>query len=294
MFKAEASIEDLGRRLAEAERRLANLPAAAAFKEAEASIERLRRQTVTTEKLLTRPPGVPPPETMRLASPAVSVVVPTYNRARIVGDAIASVLGQSFSDWELIIVDDGSADDTGAMVTRVFSDTRIRYVRQDHAGPSAARNRGIREARAGLVSFLDSDNLYYPDFLAAAVDAFRADPTLDVVYGALVSEHHPQLKGTRIMWRPFDRNDLLRGNFIDTNTLACRKSALEAAGGWDEALFGLEDWDLVIRLTGEKPAQPIPVLAAYYRVMDSIRIRDGASAAECYAAFRQKHGPPPP
>ena len=95
-----------------------------------------------------------------------------------------------------------------------------------------------------------------------------------------------------MLWRLFERNELLKANFVDTNTLICRRSVLEAVGGWDEALTALEDWDLVLRLTTDKPARPIPVLAAYYRVMDSIRLLDTISPAERHAALRKKHGPP--
>ena len=231
--KAEAAIGDLRRQIAEAGKVVRGLSASsnAALKKSAAAIEELRRQAAVNEKLLTRAPLTVPPNAPSFPSPAVSVILPSFNRAGLVGDAIASVLGQTFTDWELIVVDDGSADDTGATIARTFSDPRIRYFAQEHAGASAARNRGIREGRAGLVAFLDSDNLYYPRFLAAAVDAFRADPLLTVGYGALVSKHH-DLSGTEILWRPFDRNDLLKTNFIDMNTLVCRKAAVEAVGGF--------------------------------------------------------------
>ena len=216
--------------------------------------------------------------------------MPTHNRARIVPDAIMSVVAQDLAQWQLIIVDDGSDDDTEAVVAPFLADPRIRYFRQAHAGAGAARNRGLREAGAPVVAFLDSDNLYFPGFLAAAVAAFQEEPTLATAYGILASRHHG-LVGTELLFRPFDREALLRGNFIDTNTLICRKSAVDAVGGFDELLERLEDWDLVLRLTADAPARPLPVLATYYRVMDTIRMTDRVPMGPALDIIARKLGP---
>jgi GT2 family glycosyltransferase len=220
-------------------------------------------------------------------SPAVSVILPTFNRARFVPDAIASVTGQTCADWELIIVDDGSDDDSAAAIRPFLADPRIRYLRQAHTGVCAARNLGLREARADIITFLDSDNLYFPGFLAGALAALRDDPGLSVAYGLLASAHHG-LGETELLLRPFNRADLELGNFIDTNALICRKSVVEDVGGFDEGLDLLEGWDLVLRLTAYAPARPLPVLAAYYRVVDLIRLTDITPAAPALARIRSK------
>jgi len=207
----------------------------------------------------------------RLRGPAISVITPTYNRAAHVVDAIASVVGQTEKAWELILVDDGGDDATEAVVEPFLADRRVRYMRQAHAGQSAARNRGLEAARAPLVAFLDSDNLFFPGFLATARAVFAADPGLDVAYGVLATRHHG--KGdTELMFRPFDRGELEIENYIDLNALVCRTEAIRRVGGFDEAMPALEDWDLALRLTADRPATPIAVLAAYYRSVDAQRV----------------------
>jgi glycosyltransferase involved in cell wall biosynthesis len=107
------------------------------------------------------------------ATPAISIVMPLYNKAGQVLKTIASVTAQTLSDWELVVVDDGSTDGGPALV-RALGDARIRVVSQANAGVSAARNRGIELARADLIAFLDADDLWLPQFLAAIL-ALQAD-----------------------------------------------------------------------------------------------------------------------
>jgi len=222
-----------------------------------------------------------------MATPAVSVIVPTFNRARFVPEAIASVIDQSWTDRELIIVDDGSTDDTAEVVTICCEDPRIRYLRRPHAGQSAARNKALREARGTLIAFLGCDNLFYPDFLAAAVAVLGAEPDLPAICGVLVTAHH-HLVGTELLFRPFDRATLIAANHIDLNTLVCRKSSLDRIGGFDESLRKLEDWHLVLRLTEDAPAKPVPVLAARDRMVDAIRISVSHPEEAAIEAIRRK------
>jgi glycosyltransferase involved in cell wall biosynthesis len=123
-----------------------------------------------------RPPGAAQ-RVNQMPSPIVSVILPTRDRAHCVADAIASVQAQHFTDWELIIVDDGSLDDTASVVEPFLDDRRIHYVEQAASGSCAARNHGQRLARGGLIAYLDSDNVWYPGFLSAAADtlAIRAN-----------------------------------------------------------------------------------------------------------------------
>jgi glycosyltransferase involved in cell wall biosynthesis len=204
-------------------------------------------------------------------SPIVSVILPTRDRARFIGEAIASVQAQSFADWELIIVDDGSTDDTAAAVAPYLADARIRYIGQPWKGASAARNHGLKLARGALIAYIDSDNFWYRDFLAAAVNELASDPAVDLVYGALVIDS-PHLGDTRLLWRPFDRDLLMSANYIDMNVIVHRKSLVERYGGFDEEISRVNDWDLILRYTGHVPPRPLPILAARYRVCDDIRL----------------------
>lgn len=220
-------------------------------------------------------------------SPQVTVILPTFNRARFVTEAITSVIDQTLANWELVVVDDGSTDDTEAAVAPFLEDSRIRYLQQERAGQSAARNRGLREARAPVVAFLDSDNLYFPGFLKAAAAAFRDNPQLSVAYGILATQHHG-LPGTELLFRPFDRDALCADNYVDVNTFICRKAAIDRVGGFDELLETHEDWDLLLRLTVDEPASPLPILSAYYRVVDAIRVTDTVRREPFVARIRSK------
>jgi MoaA/NifB/PqqE/SkfB family radical SAM enzyme len=222
----------------------------------------------------------------QLPSPVVSVILPTRNRARPLAEAIASVQAQSFKDWELIVVDDGSSDDTAATVSRLLSDRRIRFVTQPATGHSAARNHGLRMARGALVAYLDSDNLWYRHFLKAAVVAMAENPVVDCIYGALDSDAHDLPHS--IFFDRFDRSRLLRENFVDLNTFVHRRTLVESCGGFDESLTRFTDWDLVLRMTHHKPAMRVPVLAARYRVLDDQRISITTAAEPNYEAIRRK------
>lgn len=196
--------------------------------------------------------------------PTVTVVMPTRNRASVIADAIRSVQGQRWPDWELIVVDDGSNDDTASVVAEFLGDLRIRYVRQDQAGAASARNHALRLSRGALIAYLDSDNFWYPDYLRAAVAAFAADTTLESAYGAMLTESH-YAHGPIILFEPFDREQLEKGNFIDLNVFIHRRRLFERLGGFDEELSRLLDWDLTLRFTRDAPARRLPILAARYR-----------------------------
>jgi hypothetical protein len=222
-----------------------------------------------------------------LAAPVVSVVLPTRDRAASIGDAIKSVQAQSFADWELIIVDDGSRDRTSDVIAEFLTDRRIRYVVQEASGHAAARNRALRLSHGALIAYIDSDNLWYPHFLDVAIVALAALPEVDCVYGALVTEAHPQAPRT-ILFDAFDWDRLLRANYIDLNAVVHRESLMETYGGFDEGLNRLVDWDLLLRMTREKPASRVPVLAAHYRVVDDKRVSVTCPFESNYEAIQRK------
>jgi glycosyltransferase involved in cell wall biosynthesis len=121
-----------------------------------------------------------------MTAPLVSIVLPTYNRAAFLPQAFASIRAQELADWELVIVDDGSTDDTEAVVARLRRDVAqpVRYVRQANAGPYAARNAGLDLARGRAVAFFDSDDVWLPHHLRACDEALRDHPEVDWAYGA--------------------------------------------------------------------------------------------------------------
>ena len=192
------------------------------------------------------------------AHPTVSVVVPTYRRPEFLRRAVASVMSQSVTSWELIIVDDNDAAhedrrDTEAIVASYASDSRIRYVRHDrNRGGGAARNTGVRASTAPFVAFLDDDDEWHPEKLALQLDRIEGGP-IDV---ALVYCRVRVVRGEsgRVTIRPTDGRshtvrDLLRRNTIGTTScIMCRTSTLLEVGLFDEALPARQDQDVYVRL----------------------------------------------
>src|SRR5437763_548109 len=113
---------------------------------------------------------------MSLAQPLISVLVTTYNHEKYIGAAVASILGQSFGDFEAVVIDDGSTDATGAVV-RSFSDPRIRYLRQPNQGPSVATTTALAACRGKYLALMSGDDVLHPDRLQTQLEAYRRGPT---------------------------------------------------------------------------------------------------------------------
>jgi glycosyltransferase involved in cell wall biosynthesis len=186
-------------------------------------------------------------------APKVSVILPTYNRATLLGTAIESVLGQSFQDLELIVVDDGSADDTEKLVRRYQdSDARVRYLRQANRGISAAMNAGIHAASGQLIARLDSDDLWLPDLLETEVSILEARPEIGLVYsrGQWMDQDLNPLATTvgQTLHFPNDTlGSMLWGDATCNITVVARRECFDRAGFFDEALATSEDWDMWLR-----------------------------------------------
>jgi glycosyltransferase involved in cell wall biosynthesis len=191
--------------------------------------------------------------------PTVSVIIPTYNRAQLLVSAIESVLAQSVQDFEIIVCDDGSTDETAALVKQLGekSGGKIRYLALPHRGqPAATRNAGLATASGEFIALLDSDDLYLPHKLSLQLPAFEANPQVGVVYSnghffvdqpdkptGFVQDGLPTPSGM-----VFD--DLLRGNFLSTPVVLIRRSVLQQVGGYNEDphLLLSEDHELWLRL----------------------------------------------
>lgn len=181
--------------------------------------------------------------------PAVSIIVPAYNQSEYLGDAIRSALGQTHADLEVIVVDDGSTDETPA-VCQAFTDARLRYVWQANRGLSGARNTGIREARGEFLTFLDSDDQFLPDKLEQLLAAFEGDPGLGLVAGQAVLIDRLGRPIGEIFDRPLpaDPTELLLGNPLHVGSVLLRRDWQERVGLFDESLRSYEDWDMWLRL----------------------------------------------
>ena len=178
--------------------------------------------------------------------PAVSVVVPCFNGGRFLDGLMASLARQTFRDFETVIVDDGSTDKETLRELAVLAD-RARVIRQDNNGPSSARNRGIRAARADILFVLDCDDTIEPTFLAETVPRLREAPR-DI--GMAFADVRLVGGETGTARRYFNRFDLLFTNTMSSG-LVMRRQAFEAVGGYDETMReGYEDWDFSLRLAG--------------------------------------------
>lgn len=185
----------------------------------------------------------------------VSAIIPTHNRQELVTEAIQSVLAQSYRDFEIIVVDDGSTDSTRSVV-QAFTDPRLRYIHQENAGLAAARNTGIRAARGDFVAFLDDDDVWFPEKLSWQVTVLQRQLDTGLVTGGWVCVDN---SGTQLsqakpwLWRPqLDLDTWLMACPAVPAAVTVRRDWLERAGGFDEALsrarYGAEDWDLWLRL----------------------------------------------
>ncbi len=177
--------------------------------------------------------------------PAVSVVLPTFDRAALLPRAIHSMLGQSYADFELIVVDDGSTDGTAAVVDGL-DDPRVVYLRRDHRGRSAARNAGARRARGEILTFLDSDDEAEPGWLGRLAAAFT-EPGVGVVFSGL-TEIGPDGESRELP--PHDMGPLFdhQAGLLLAGAFAVRRELFAAIGGYDEMLHHAENTELGLRL----------------------------------------------
>ncbi|HOW42471.1 MAG TPA: glycosyltransferase family A protein [Candidatus Omnitrophota bacterium] len=206
--------------------------------------------------------------------PKVSVVIPVFNRAQLIGNSARSVLAQSFTDLELIIVDDGSTDGTAAALEALQrTDARIRLVRHErNRGEAAARNTGIRAACGEFIAHHDSDDIWLPQKLERQVRFLESAPAeTGLVYcsfrihrGATVLDYPPE----QVKQRQGRLHEvLIKGNFIGTPTVLMRRECFDKAGLFDEALPHLVDWDLWLRVSREYSFGFVaePLVEVYYQ-----------------------------
>jgi glycosyltransferase involved in cell wall biosynthesis len=227
---------------------------------------------------------------MRVMAPEVSVVVPTHDRSRLLGLTLRSILWQRDVDLEVIVVDDGSADDPAAVVAGL-GDARVRLVR--HARPlgvSVARNRGIAEARGGWVGFCDDDDLWSPDKLhqqlaAASGCTWVCTGHVNVTPGMRVVGGGPAPTSEEIVRLLPYRNVVPGGG----SAVIVRSDALEVCGGFDGRLRNAADWELWLRLSGHGPPAVVDRPLVAYRLHPGNASLDGALTLREVEIIEQVH-----
>ena len=208
-----------------------------------------------------------------MKEPLVSVIIPNYNYAHYLPQALDSVLAQTYPRVEIMVIDDGSTDDS-ENVLRGYGD-RIRSIKQQNQGVSAARNLGARETRGELLAFLDADDFWLPEKLERQVQRFVADPELGLVHCGVEEIHD---NGDHLLFRLeglegwvatdmllFNRAVILGGG----SGLVVKRSAFEALGGFDTSLSTSADWDFFYRMAAHARVGFVPSALLKYRVHGS-------------------------
>jgi len=218
--------------------------------------------------------------------PTVSVVMPAYNAGRFIDGAIRSIRQQTLTDWELIVVNDGSSDDTGEVAERhAADDRRIRVIHQANAGQAVANNRAIPEARAEYIARMDADDISLPERLSALRNFLDANPSV-VVAGtnAIVCDHTGKERHrTRLPESNESIREMLlkrRTNPFYNPTLMFRKTAWLACGGERPCFRHAHDLDLSLRLIAHGTARNLPIAGVRYRIHDA---QDSAVATDSQA-----------
>src|SRR5215469_2782864 len=207
----------------------------------------------------------------------VTVIVPTYNMAHYLPQSVPSALGQSYANIEVQIVDDGSSDDTPAVVRQWAGDPRVRVHRQANSGLSAARNSGVALARGEFVALLDADDVWLPEKLALQMPLFRGRPDVGVVYsdyqkvdddGAPLPQNPSHMHRGRVSGR------LLIENFVPASAAVVRHECFARCGGFDTTLRTGEDYEMWLRLSAHYQFDFVATPTMRYRIHGAQMSRD--------------------
>lgn len=201
--------------------------------------------------------------------PTVSVIIHTYNNEKFIGETIDSVLGQTYSDYEIIVVDDGSVDRTHDALLPYLH--KIRYHYKENGGIASAKNAGIRLSEAEFIAFLDHDDLWVPDKLDVQMKYFAANPQVGLVYGKYAS-----FRGdTELRIKPekgysgwiFTR--LLSKSIIQTSTVMVKRECLDVVGQYDESFILADEYDMFLRIAKRYQCGFVDKVITRYRVHDA-------------------------
>lgn len=192
----------------------------------------------------------------------ISVVIPTYNRAKFLPRAIESVLAQTFTDWELIIADDGSTDNTEDVLQAYLKDSRIRYIKNPNRGATFARNLGASKAEGGYLTFLDSDDEAHPDWLETFHDEIQKGAEV-LCCGYRYYDYQGNPLGVNL---PFNMGEIYEnrvGRFTNGGVFILKKELFQEIGGYDENVKSGQHSELALRLIPLLSAKQIQIVNLY-------------------------------
>jgi len=223
--------------------------------------------------------------------PTISVVMATRDRSQLVGTAIDSIVSQTYPHWQLVVVDDGSKDQTTDVLARAAEgDQRVQLAFTSGVGAAGARNVGLAAATGNWIAFVDDDNTMAPGWLRAVAEyTGRATDCLSL-YGAGLREDHVDVADVpRVLFTPIVDVDRLRSvNSIDLGTLAVRAEHPEL--NFDESLDRFIDWEMIVRLAAHGSMHPVPVLASAYSIQADRRISAPEDGQQLAAMQRRLGG----
>ena len=191
-----------------------------------------------------------------MSFPKVSIITPTYNCADYIKDAIRSVFDQTYQNYELIVIDDGSTDNTGEVIKPYLCNDKLRYIRQENLGQAAARNRGLKKATGEYIAFLDADDIWEKSKLEKQLSVVKKSQA-DVCYTAakIVDDETGEIVPyIRLSWlNRLRKGDILPylifSNFIPFSSIIVKHKCFEKLGTMDESINMGDDWDLLLRLS---------------------------------------------
>lgn len=221
--------------------------------------------------------------------PRVSVIIPAYNAAAFIAETLQSVFAQTLTNFEVIVVNDGSPDTANFERKLQPFLERITYLTQKNLGPSAARNTAIRAAHGEFLAFLDSDDCWLPDYLASQVKSFQEHPELDLVCSDTMFYGDPQLEGQTFfsccrLQGPVTFGGMLIENPLTTSCVVARTRVVLDAGLFDETLRVAEDYDLWLRI-----AATGAVIKRCWKVLARHRVHSNSLSSEDEALWLKSH-----
>lgn len=229
--------------------------------------------------------------------PTVDVIIPAYNAARFLADALNSVEAQTFTDWRIVLVDDGSQDNTPEVVApfRERLGDKLLYIRKENGGLPAARNTAIKNSDSPFLALLDADDVWLPRRLEASLAQFQDRPDVGLVYGFVQRiDAAGNVLDTFATRNPHGEGRVAAYIYMRMLDLPCptvtfRRRCVEEVGLFDETLRATEDRDLWVRIAQHYEVALAPEIVAYYRVSPNAMTTDGDRMLKAQLTFVQKH-----
>jgi glycosyltransferase involved in cell wall biosynthesis len=227
----------------------------------------------------------------------VDIIIPAYNAAHYLPLTLESVMAQTFEDWRIVLVDDGSTDGTASVVAPYLARLaeKITYIQQENRGLPAARNVAIRASTAEFLALLDADDLWLPNRLAASLAAFAGDPRIGLTYGLITRIDGDGRLLNTFQGNPTNAEGMIAGAIyrrmveLPCPTITFRRRCIEEVGGFDETMRATEDRDLWLRIALRYEVAVVPEVIALYRMSASSMSADADRMLRAQLRFIWKH-----